>query len=256
MHVVALHSLREPKESSAGALASALGATVYEALARLRTPGNGPVVAAVFSDRERADQLAERLRSAGFSATVVTEEEITAEEDIQEARRFSLKADQLGVTSVKGDSLSIPFGSVELILRGTAIVQETSTETTKTRKISAERAILSGGMSMTKTVKTVREVTTEERQGFFRIYAGEALRMVFFEKGLVYDSLGSEQRHSRAANFGYLVAELRRLCPQAVYDERLLTRAGQAGLLGPSLTPEKHISAAAALLAKVLRGMA
>ena len=66
--------------------------------------------------------------------------------------------------------------------------------------------------------------------------------------------LGSALRPSRAANFTYLVAELRMQCPHTLYDERLLSRAGQAALLSPSLNPEEYLVVATALLAKVLRG--
>ncbi|OGW33009.1 MAG: hypothetical protein A2X59_09340 [Nitrospirae bacterium GWC2_42_7] len=61
---------------------------------------------------------------------------------------------------------------------------------------------------------------------------------------------------SRKENFAYLVSEFRRLCPGAKYDERLLTRPTQVGILGPVLNPEKNLSTATALLAKVLRGRA
>jgi hypothetical protein len=53
-------------------------------------------------------------------------------------------------------------------------------------------------------------------------------------------------------NFTYLISELRRRCPDALYDERLLSRAGQVALLGPSLNPEEHLIVATALLRKVL----
>ena len=55
-------------------------------------------------------------------------------------------------------------------------------------------------------------------------------------------------------NFADFVSRLRECCPGAQYDERLLTRAGQAALLGPTLNPEEHLSVATALLAKTLMG--
>ena len=106
---------------------------------------------------------------------------------------------------------------------------------------------------ISKTTKTVREVTTQQREGFFSLYAGEGPPLFFNENVLAYETLGPALRLSRGANFLYLLAELRRRCPGAVYDERLVNRAGQATLLGPSLTPEEHLVVATALLAKVLR---
>jgi len=252
MNIVAIHDLNEDKESLAKGLADAMGATVYEALARLRVPGMGPAVVAVFSAMEPAAGLLEKLRQAGFSASVLTEQEIESEQNASMVRRFSLGENELGVTTDKGDSLSISYKEAALILRGTAIISDSRTETTKTRKLSPELAVISGGMVMTKTIETVREVTTEARQGFFNLCARDGSILVFRENGLVYDSLGPAMKPSRMLNFGYLVSELRRRCPDALYDERLLNRAGQVALLGPSLNPEKHIAIATALLRKVL----
>ena len=253
MNVIAIHSLKNDKESLSSALAAVLGLTNYSALSRLRAPGHGPLIVAVFADKERAVQLVERLQAAGFKASALTEGEIEIEDHECIVRRFSLGERELGIVTEKGESLGILFQNIDLILRGTAIDSNVTTETTKNRSVSPGRAVLSGGMMLTKTTRSVREVITEERQGFVNLYAGDSSPLVFRENRLVYDSLGPALRPSRAANFSYLVAELRRRCHAALYDERLLSRAGQAALLGPSLNPEEHIVVATALLAKVLR---
>jgi len=252
MHIVAIHSLNEDKESLAKDLAAVLGATVYEALARLRVPGSGPMTVAVLAEEGRAAGLLERLQAAGFKASVLTAAEIEMEGRASNVRRFSLGERDLAVTADNGESTSIPFQGIELILRGTAIIRDITTETVTSRSVSPGRAVLSGGMMITKTIKNVREVLTEERQGFVNLYATGDPALVFRENTLVYDSLGPELRPSRMLNFSYLIAELRKRCPAALYDERLLTRAGQVGLLGPSLNPEEHLVAATALLRKVL----
>ncbi|MBA4374252.1 MAG: hypothetical protein C0402_15485 [Thermodesulfovibrio sp.] len=252
MHIVAIHSLSEDKESLAKALATVLGATIYEALARLRIPGRGPVTVAVFAEKERASGLLEKLETAGFRATMLTADEIDIEARASIVRRFSLCGSDLGITTDKADSLSVPFHEITCILRGTAIVHDVATETVKNRSISPGRAVLSGGMMFTKTTKDVREVMTEERQGFVTLSARDGSPLVFRENTLVYDSLGPALRPSRALNFTYLISELRRRCPDALYDERLLNRANQVALLGPTLNPEAHLSVATVLLRKVL----
>jgi len=253
MHIVAIHSLPKDKEVLSGTLAGTLEVTMYEALARLRAPGYGPLTVGVFAEMERAGQLAERLQTAGFKALVLTEDEIETEGHARIVRLFSLGEQKLVVISDKGESLSTPFQNIDLILRGTMIVHDVSTETVKNRSVSPGRAVLSGGMALTKTTETVREVTSEERQGFVDLYAGDRSILIFREKTLVYDSLGPALRSSRVANFAYLIAELRKRCPKALYDDRLLSRAGQVALLGSSLAPEEHLIVATALLAKVIR---
>lgn len=254
MHVVAIHSMKRDKETLAGSLAAVLKVTIYEALTRLRAPGNGPLTVAVFAEKERAVQLVEQLHSAGFKAFVLTSGEIETEACAWNVRRFGLGERELHVEAEKGENLGISFQEIDLILRGIAIARGTATETVKNRSMSLGRAVLSSGIMITKTTKTIREVTTEEREGFVNLYAGDAPTLVFRENTLVYDSLGSARKPSRSENFTYLMAELRRCCPGAQYDERLVIRAGQVALLGPLLNPEEHLVVATALLAKVLRG--
>ncbi len=254
MHVVAIYGLKEDKESRAGILARSLGVTELEALSRLRAPGSGPVIVRIFADRDPAGRLAGQLESGGFHTVVLGSAEIEAEAGRLMARRFALDAQQLQVGSTDGGKFAVACRDIEVILRGTGITTRTETETTKKRSLSLGMAVLTGGLIMTKTTKTVREITTGEREGFLAVYAGDGSIFDFRENLVSFESLGPQMKQSRSENFSYLAAELRRRCPGAAYDERLLSRAGQAALLGPTLSPEKHIDVATALLAKVLRG--
>lgn len=254
MHVVAIHSLKKDKEALGEALAAALKVTVHEALMRLRAPGDGPLVVGVFAGEALAEELAERLQTAGFKAVILTPGEIDREAGAWMMKRFGFGPDGLRLETVRKDSLSVSYPDIELILRGTGIVRSTTTETEKTRSLSIGRAVLTGCMMVSKTTKAEREVTEEKRQGFINVYCAKGPVLAFYENVLVYDSLGPALKHSRAANFSYLVSELRKRCPGGRYDERLLSRAGQAALLGPTLNPEEHLSVASALLVKVLLG--
>ena len=253
MHVVAIYDLDDDRQDRAGALAEALGLTVFEALSRLRS-GSGPMIVGVFASQDHAARLAGEIESRGFHALVLTPAEIEKEAASRTVRGFTLDAEALQAGSAEGESFSIAYQDVDLILRGMGISSSTSKETTRKRSLSLGAAVLTGGLQMTKTTKTTREVTKEEREGFLIIYAGAGPAFAFHENGLVYDSLGPARALSRSANFVQLAAELRRRCSRARYDERLLNRAGLAALLGPSLGPEEHLIVATALLAKVLRG--
>jgi hypothetical protein len=70
---------------------------------------------------------------------------------------------------------------------------------------------------------------------------------------MVYDGFGAAMKLSRELNFAYLKSELRRLCPEAVYDDRLLNRLGQVRLLGPALNPESSLDLAFEILARSLQ---
>jgi hypothetical protein len=251
MHVVAIHSLDEGRKNRGTALAAAMGATLYEAASRLRVPGSGPLVIAVFADLQKAYDLAGKLQAADFPAVLLTAAEIEDESRQPPVKRFSLSAQGLVVEGGSG-SIEVPYREVGLLLRGTAVASSTTIEISKERKFSVERALLSGGAMLTKTTKTEREVTTHHREGFFALYAKGHPGFLFRENSLSYDSLGAARRHSSSANMAHLASELRSRCTSAIYDERLLNRASQAALLGPTLKPEGHLPVATALLARVL----
>lgn len=252
MHIVAIYSLGPDREAHASELVSALGLTMYEARSRLRSPGDGPFTVGVFSDQQRAFQMKETLQAAGFSAVVLTDVEIAAERSPLIARTFALDENELAVETETGRRLRIPYQDVLIILKGMGIVLGTATETVKTKSLSLGRAVMSSGLMITKTTKTVQDITTEERTAFFNLYAKDNTVIAFRESGLLYDSLAPELQPSRALNFNYLITELRRRAPDAQYDERLLTRPAQIALLGPTLNPEAYLSVATALLAKTL----
>ncbi len=253
MHIVAVHNLPEKKEAFAETLAAALGATVYEALSRLRSPGTGPFVVGVFAAIGPAEELSKRLRAGGFEAALLKEDEIETEAAGFVVRQFRFSGDALIVESRKEESLAIDYSSIDLIIRGTSIVQSTVTETVKEKKFDPGMALLTSGLKMTKTTEKTLESTLQTREGFFYLYAGDQQTLIFREGGLAYDSLGIVMQPTKQANFTYIIEELRRRSPEAIYDDRLLNRAGQVQLLGPSLSPEKHMNIATSLLAKVLR---
>ena len=253
MNIVAIHNLGMDKETLAGALAAVLNVSPYDALIRLRVPGNGPVTVAVFAQKERAEELGAKLQSAGFAALVLTDADIEAAAITRVVRRFSLGERELRIETEKGDNLNITVPEIDLILCGMRISRSTETETVKNRSINLGRAVLSGGMMFTKTTKTTREVITEERERFMNLYAGDNPTIVFRENTLDYTSLGAVRKPSRSENFTYLIAELRRCCPSAGYDDRLVNRAAQAALLGPLLDPEANLVVSTSLLAKSLR---
>ena len=253
MHIAAIYNLPDRKDDLAEALASALGATVYEARSRLRVPAKGPLVAASCRDREAAEKIAERLASGGFDAIVLDQDEIQTESDQFIVRKFRLDDEALYVESGNGQNLTVDYGSIDLLLRATSIAGKTESETVKERKFSLGRTVLSGGLVMSRTEKITREIKTEEREAFFNLYSRSLPALVFYESALVYDSPGFALKPSRVANFAYLISELRLRHPDAAFDDRLLRRAEQAAMLGPLLSPEEFLNVAISLLAKILR---
>jgi hypothetical protein len=150
MNIVAIHGMKGDTQDLAVRLAAAMGVTVYEALARLRAPGDGPKVIAVFAGHDQATQLAGRLKSGGFCSFVLTEGEIEAESRHRIVKKFTLGEQEFGVEMAGGESLMIAYGNIELILRGTEMGHMTEIQTSKERSLSLGRAVLTGGMMISK----------------------------------------------------------------------------------------------------------
>ena len=156
MYIVGIYDLKKDKETLTGPLAAALGVTNYEALSRLHTPGEGPLIVAVIALKDKAETTVEKLKSAGFNTVVLTDEDIAVESRAWVVRRFSLNSQDL-IVETGNEKNSIPCKDIDLILRGTGIATSTSTETVKEKSFNLGMAVLTQGMILSKTTKTVRE---------------------------------------------------------------------------------------------------
>ncbi len=251
MHVVAICSWREETPEMVQALAGALGITVFEA--RPRMIGGGPSVVASFADPGVALALAGRLDRAGFSTLVIDTAAVRGRSGHFIVRRFALDELAMRVETGDGEQANIPYAEIDLILAGTSIVGSSETKTVSERKFSIGKTLLAGGIPLTKKLERQEEVATEERGKVLYLYAGQRQPLFFSQNGMSYEGFGAAMKMSRELNFNHLTSELRRLSAGAVYDDRLLNRAGQVRVLGPALNPETNLDLAAEVLARTLR---
>jgi hypothetical protein len=250
--VLAIYNLKGNEALLARELAAILKRTVYETISRVRAPGGGPSVIASFADREAAQDAAAMLRSRGFDLLLLDGGELEADE-----RRFVVRGFELGAGAMTLESraakLEVRYQDVDLLLRGTKIVTHQPAAPRATRQLSLTRAALTGGLLLTKKVQAPRRPATEERESFLHLYGAGLPPLAWRESEIRYNSLGGALLPSRQANFAQVAAELRRRCPQAAYDDRLASRAGQAQLLGPTLAVADHLDVAISVLAAALR---
>lgn len=251
MHVVAIHSWKEETAELVQALAGALGITVFEA--RPRLIGGGPSVVARFADPEPALALAKKLNQCGFATLVVDSAAVCGRAGHFIVRRFELDERSMRIETGDGQRAEIPYAEIDLLLPGTSIVGSSETKTVTERKFDIGKTLLSGGIPLTKKIERQEEVATEERGKVLYLYAGQRPPAFFSQNGMSYDGFGPAMKMSRELNFTHLISELRRLSPGAVFDERLLNRAGQVRVLGPALNPETNLDLAAEILARTRR---
>jgi hypothetical protein len=251
MHVVVIHGWKAETPELAQALSSALGITAFEA--RQRISGEGPAVVANFADPGQAQALAKRLNQGGLATLVVAAAEDRGKGGSFIVRRFELTETALRIEQADRQQAEIPYREIDLLLAASSIVEYSEKKTITGRKFSLGKTIMAGGIPMSKRVERQEEVTAEERGKVLYLFAGSRQPIVFIQDGMIYDGLGKAMQLTREQNFGYLIGELRRRCPKAVYDDRLRNRVGLVRLLGPALDPETNLDLAVEILVRTLR---
>jgi len=252
MHVVAIHGWKDASVELVQTLAASLGITAYEM--RQRLIGDGPSVVAAFADQHQARTVAMKLNLAGVATLIVDADALRSKAGRFLVRRFELQERCLRIEDHDGRCAEIAYGDIDLLLPGTRIVEQSEIITVTERKFSLGKTILSGGMPLTKKVERQEEVMREERENILYLYAADHPPVLFSQTGMTYDGFGPAMKLTRELNFAFLKSELRRLCPTAGHDDRLLGRLGQARLLGPGLSPENNLHLAFHILARSLRG--
>jgi hypothetical protein len=251
MYVVALQFEKNAGEALAVRLAAVLGRTLLEARGRVSEPEGGPSVLATFPEAAAAEVYAEELRSRGFAVLVLPPEAVESEKERFVVRGFELGPHALTAQSRQG-AVEVPWPDVRLLLRGVIRTERKRTQTVQRRELSLGRAVITGGLMVTKAVKETKSEVQVENEGFVHLYPASGAPLVFRQTDLNYAGLGPRLQPSVAANFTRLVAALREASPQAVYDERLATQPGQARMLGPSLPAASHLDVAVSLLLRTL----
>jgi hypothetical protein len=246
MNIVALGNLRGDLAERAGALAEILGITIFEARNRVRPPA--PRVAATFADKDQAHSLAKKLANARFDPFVLGINELRQEERSVEIRSFELRPSGLLALARDRTSYNVRSDQIQLLIRGSAKISETQTDTSTERHLSVGKALATGGLSMTtkKTIET--SSTTERKEGFVQLYTSGHPILVFKETVLQYQGLGKSMQLANTANFAQLIKEIKERAGAAPFDDRLVNAGGQAQALGGILPPERYLNVALAML--------
>jgi hypothetical protein len=279
MHVVAIAELGAPIAEEAPALAADLGSSVYDE--RLNLNAGLPAVVLATADAARARTLLERLRGRGHGALACEAGALVSSERMVSMRRFRLEPDAIveghdparpqpsaAEASPYREALDageerppahLPFASVSALLRASRLVRTEKPVEVKEKKFALGRAVVSGGLMMTKTVTRQETSVVEDREQLLYLFRRDGQPpWILYENGTHFSGLGGELAPSALANFFRTVERLRQLAPHAVYDERFLKlrrppeRAARAAAALPTLAgaPEGGMDLLAHLLAR------
>jgi hypothetical protein len=212
-------------DAAVAALVTAAGMTAAEARMRL-APEPPALLARVPADRAAA--LVEGLGRAGLVALAI-EESVPAESDRFSARSFVFEDTGARFTARSGETLTLPWDTVRLVLRGVRAARTTTEHTETTRKFSVGRAVLTSGLVMTrKTTSTVHGLQESSEQ-LVLVHGDAGERVILGEATVEFSGLGPLLQPARTANMGVIAEELKRRAPRAFHDDRLV-RLGRRAL--------------------------
>src|SRR5512142_774218 len=161
MKLVAIVRAPAHADEAARALADAGGQTLAEARMRL-APEPPALVARLEADA--ADALVAALRKAGVAALAV-EAKVPTDRDRTIVRALSFGSRGVTFSSRAGASRVVSWGDVVAILRGVRAASSQVEREERSKRLSVGRAVLTGGLVMTRTTsKAVRsyEESTEQ----------------------------------------------------------------------------------------------
>jgi hypothetical protein len=245
--IVAIVALGCSVEQEAPRLAADLGLTVYEVALALRGPT--PIIVLRTEDRLRSTQLLASLRSRGHDATAFEGDAVAASETMFRPKAFRFEgASFVGVG--KGEERVLPLSDIFALIRATHARVEEDTVTSRERRLSFGRAVMTGGMLMTKRTTTESKQVSSAREAVAYVFRNDGPPWLLVSTELQYGGLGPEMRRSQVENFEVLVNHLKGGAKMAAFDARLLSvRPSPSTIVASSGT---HVSTSSSATVDVL----
>jgi len=221
VHVVAIAALATSIDAEAPALASDLGLTAYET--RLLLAGGMPAIVRKAPDGAAAVGLAAKLEARGHVVVVCDESDV-----VPSTAMISMRRLRLGSTGVSVDDrggATLPFDDVLAFIAARHRHRTETSVATRERKFSASRALISGGLVTTATVRSEAQSATDRREHLLYIFRrGGGTPWILRETGSDWSGLERPLAPTSLENFKLAVGVLRERAPAGVYDDRLLSR--------------------------------
>lgn len=203
-----------------------------------RLTGALPRVLLSDASGERVTALAGAFEEAGFAVLSCDPAAVPGDDDRVVARRLELHpGEALVAFDSTGAEHRCPLGAARLIQRGTRNNVTTEMVTEKKKQLALGKAVLTGGLAISKTVETRTMKITESSERFLLLHrsgdlgaSSDGRDVIIYERRIDYRVLGAEMQTSSAANLDKLTIMLRALLPGVPLDDRVARPGFIAGL--------------------------
>jgi hypothetical protein len=179
---------------------------------------------------DRVDDTEAALEALGFVVVAFDPALVPGDDQRLVARGLQLESGGLVLIDAQGARHVCPASSMALLQRGIRTSRTTEEVKTSERKFSVGRAVLSGGLMLSKKVDSTTVKTTETAEAFLLVqrHDGQA-DVMLYERRLDYRFLGPKMQASSRANLEVVWAHLRSLAPTKV-DDRAVRPGFVSGL--------------------------
>jgi hypothetical protein len=187
-----------------------------------RLVGTLPRVLASGLSPDRAARIAADLTGLGFTVITCDPVSVPADDERVLARRIDFADRVLVVTDGQGNTHTCAPERMGLFQRGVRHARQTTKVTTSDRRFAVGKALLSGGLLLTRKVERTSVKISESQEAFLLIQRtdGEPDIMVY-ERRVNYEFLGPALLPSSRANFDLVCRHLCALAPTVSTDDRV-----------------------------------
>lgn len=219
---------RLPDHPTAIPRAAQLAGVALPDAARLLTGTFPRILLRVAPDPEG---LVASLQSEGFLAWATDPAQVPTDADRIRVRSLTWTAEGLVAQDDQGTPHPCPLAAIRLLQRGARLLTSTELEKTTTRKLDVGRAVLSGGMMLTKKVTQTTERITHAKEPFLLVQRADgAPDLVIYEHRMNYQCLGADMGQATLHNLLRLTTHFQARCPQAPLEDRVNRPGYVAGL--------------------------
>jgi hypothetical protein len=214
-------------------LAKSLGLFPYDL--RVRLNGPLPVVVARMHERDQAGRLLAQLRAWGHGAVACEDSSVPAADSMHQPREFRFEGERLHTEDAQHVHAEVAASEVYALIHALVLSDHHQNHSKSGKQFSAARAVLSGGLVMTRKTSSSAYVTeSEAEERVYVIRKDYAEPLLFAQSQLRYTGLGADLERSSHGNFGILVERLRGWCPGALYSTQLRETRRKASFVGAS----------------------
>ena len=217
---------RKPETSTAVARAAQLGGLALADAVRLL---GGTLPRILLRATAEGEALVVALAAEGFVAWAEEPAAVPMDRDRVVVRALDWVQEGFTAQDAQGGHHACPLANVRLLQRGARTHSSTETVKTQERRFDLGKAVMSGGLLLTKKVETAKELTTHAKEPFLLVQRGDGQPdFMIYEHRMHYQCLGAEMTQATLTNLGLLGKRFQALCPQAPLDDRV-ARPGFVG---------------------------